>query len=170
MTANDPKRTYDCADQNRCFAGEASLNNPAIFWCISGFLFLWGIAYLGLVIFSFFIATPEHWATLVSEGRIKAEYAAYISEIPTWVIGVTLIAAITRFLGGTALLFHNSSAFPLYGLSFLLVIVIMFRGFVLADVASVIRGSQIALEVAFFLLSAFAVWYAHVTTNQISLS
>lgn len=68
------------------------------------FFFSWGVAYFGLVIFSFFIATPEHWATLVLEGRIKAEYAVYIGEIPAWVVGITLVAAITRLLGGVALL------------------------------------------------------------------
>lgn len=143
-----------------------TINNPTVFWCISGFLFLWGVAYFGLVIFSFFVATPEHWATLVSEGRIKAEYAIYISGISAWVIGITLIAALTRLFGGVALLMHNSWAFPSYGVSFILVTVIMFRGFVLADVASVIRESQVALEIAFLAISGFAVWYAYVNTNN----
>lgn len=146
------------------------MNNPAIFWFISGFLLLWGIAYLGLVIFSFFIATPEHWATLVSEGRIKVEYAKYISEIPAWVIGVTLVAALTRLLGAMALLMHNSWALPLYAVSLALVLAIMFRGFVLADVASVIRGSQVALEVVFLLISGFAVWYAYFSNSNGTLS
>ncbi len=81
-----------------------------------------------------------------------------------WVIGITLVAAGTRFLGGVTLLFHHSSAVILYAVSFLLVGVIMFRGFVLADVASVIRGSQIALEAGFLLISAFAVWFSYYNT------
>lgn len=146
------------------YYGESSVNNAFAYWCISGFLFLWGVAYLGLVIFSFFISTPDHWAALVSEGRIKAEYAVYISEIPRWVVGATLLAALTRFGGGVALLLKHGSAFALYALSFVLVAVIMFRGFFLADVTSVIRRSQVFLEIAFLLISAFAIWYAYLVT------
>jgi hypothetical protein len=46
----------------------------------------------------------------------------------------------------------------------------MFRGFVLADVASVIRGSQVALEIVFLALSGFAVWYAYVNNNNGTLT
>ena len=160
------KRFADTATTDK---GNA-INNPIAFWCVSGFLFVWGVAYFGLVIFSFFIATPEHWAALVSEGRIKAEYVVYIGDIPAWVIGITLVAALSRLLGGAALLMHNSWALPSYGVSLVLVAIIMFRGFVLADVASVIRGSQVALEIAFFALSGFAVWYAYVNTNNGTLT
>lgn len=142
------------------------MNNLIVFWLISGFLFFWGVAYGGLVIFTVFIATPDHWATLVSEGRIKAEYVVYIGEIPVWAIGVTLIAALTRFCGGVALLMRSNFAFPLYGFSLFLVIVIMFRGFVLADVTSVIRQSQVILEFGFILISGFAVWYAHTSARN----
>lgn len=116
------------------------MKSPVVFWCISGFLFLWGLAYLGLVIFTFFVATPEHWTSLVAEGRIRAEYAVYISNIPVWVVSITLVAALTRFGGGVALLLQSNAALPIYGVSFVFVAIIMFRGFVLADVASVIRG------------------------------
>lgn len=141
------------------------MTSAIAFWCISGFLFLWGTAYLGLVLFSFFISTPDHWASLVSEGRIKAEYAVYIREIPRWVIVITLLAALTRFGGGVALLLKHKSAVALYVFSFVLVVVIMFRGFVLADVASVIRRSQVFLEIAFLIISAFAIWYAYLITT-----
>ncbi len=61
---------------------------------------------------------------------------------------------------------HKSLAFPLYGISIFLVAVIMFRGFVLADVASVIRGSQVVLEIGLLLISIFAVWFAYANTNN----
>ena len=128
---------------------------------ITGFLLLWGIAYAALVFFTFSISTPDHWATLVSEGRIKAEYADYISEIPGWIVLITVLAALTRLLGAISLLLRKSWALLFYALSLCFVIVIMFRGFVLADVASVIRGSQIVLEFVFVLISVFAVWYAN---------
>ena len=142
------------------------MRNPTVFWCISLFLLLWALAYLGLVTFTVFNATLDHKAALVSEGRIKAEYAAYISEIPQWAIWTTVVAALTRLFGGVALLMHKSLAFPLYGISIFLVAVIMFRGFVLADVASVIRGSQVVLEIGLLLISIFAVWFAYANTNN----
>jgi hypothetical protein len=79
------------------------MNNPILFWCVAIFLLLWGAAYAGLVVFSFGLSTPEHWANLVAEGRIKAEYAEYISDIPGWVVVVTVLAAVSRLLGGAAL-------------------------------------------------------------------
>ncbi|MDF2180181.1 hypothetical protein P2G88_18150 [Aliiglaciecola sp. CAU 1673] len=136
------------------------MRNIASHWLISGFLLLWGMAYAFLVIFTFALSTPEHWAELVSQRRIKAEYAEYISNIPVWVIAITFVAAFTRLLGAILLLLRNSWAFCVYAISLGVVMVIMFRGFVLADVASVIRPSQIILEVVFLLISLFAVYYA----------
>lgn len=136
------------------------MNGTLVHWIISGFLFLWGLAYAGLVTFAFGLATPEHWQNLVAEGRITADYAAYIDRIPGWVVAITIAAAATRFLGGLSLLLNRAWALPLYAVSLGLVVVIMFRGFVLADVASVIRRSQMILEIVFLLLSVFAVWYA----------
>ena len=129
-------------------------------WIITVFLLLWGCAYAGLVTFSFFLASPEHWNRLVAEGRISAEYAQYIAKIPPWVIVMTCAAAATRLLGAVALVCFNSLAYPLYGLSLLLVATIMFRGFVLADVASVISKDQVVLEIVFLLLSMLAVLYS----------
>lgn len=135
--------------------------NPIFYWGASILLLLWGIAYAGLVTFSFFVATPEHWASLVAEGRIKAEYATYISQIPAWVIGLTVATAATRLLGGIALLMQQGFALPLYSVSLALMAVLMFRGFVLADIASVIRTSQVFLEFAFLAISIFAVWFSY---------
>lgn len=140
------------------------MNHVIAYWCVSAVLFVWGLAYFGLVVFSFFISTPEHWATLVAQGRIKAEYAQYIANIPSWVIATTVVAALTRLGGGTALLFRHDIAFTLYTISLALIVVLMFRGFVLADVTSVIRTSQVVLEYVFLGLSVFAVWFAHTTT------
>ena len=130
-------------------------------WLVSGFLLAWGMAYAGLVFFTFGISAPDHWATLVSEGRITAEYAAYIAEIPGWVVVITVIAALTRLLGAVCLLLRKHWALLFYGVSLFFVTLIMLRGFVLADVASVIRVSQIVLEFVFLSISVFAVLYAN---------
>ena len=137
------------------------MHTPYSYWLVTGFLLVWGLAYAGLVLFTFVISTPDDLATLVAEGRIKPEYATYISHIPGWVVIITFIAALTRLGGAISLLLRRSWALPIYAVSLFLVIIIMFRGFVLADVASVIRTSQIVLEVVFILISVFAVWYAH---------
>lgn len=127
---------------------------------ISLLFLLWGIAYAGLVVFSFGIATEEHWATLVREGRIRAEYAQYIAEIPIWVIGMTFVAAATRLSGAIGLVKQKSWAFPVYLLSLGVVVILMYRGFFVADVASVIRPSQVLLEIGFFALSVAAVGFS----------
>ncbi len=137
-----------------------SMSNLIFHWLITVFLLLWGCAYAGLVTFSFFLASPEHWSRLVSEGRISAEYASYIAEIPTWVIAASCAAALTRLLGAVALVGFSALAVPLYSLSLALVMIIMFRGFILADVASVISKDQIVLEMVFLLLSVLAVLYS----------
>ena len=134
-------------------------------WCITGFLLLWSCAYAGLVTFSFLLASPEHWARLVSEGRISQAYADYIAAIPAWVIAITCAAAATRLLGAIALACCSALAYPVYAVSLVLVCIIMFRGFFIADVASVISTDQVVLEIAFLALTALAVLYSLYARN-----
>ncbi|WKE66568.1 hypothetical protein PVT67_04775 [Gallaecimonas kandeliae] len=134
--------------------------NPLLYWTVSTLLLLWGLAYAGLVFFSFVLAKPAHWAALVAKGRIQAEYADYIAAIPGWVVLLTAAAAASRLLGALALFWQSAWAFTLYGLSLFLVVIIMFRAFALAKVARVIRPSQVALELAFLLISVFAAWFS----------
>ncbi|MEM7765131.1 MAG: hypothetical protein AAF290_13775 [Pseudomonadota bacterium] len=134
--------------------------SPNLFWPIALALAVWGLAYLGLVVFTFFVASPSHWHALVVDGRITQAYADYINRIPDWVVGLTLVTAVTRLCGGVGLLLQQTWSFHVYALSGLCTIAIMFRGFFLADVASVIRRSQVMLEIVFLLLSLFAVWFS----------
>ncbi|MFK8053472.1 MAG: hypothetical protein AB8F65_10915 [Woeseiaceae bacterium] len=46
----------------------------------------------------------------------------------------------------------------------------MFQGFVLADVASVIRSSQVMLEFGFLAISLFAVWFSKLQIELARLS
>lgn len=142
------------------------MQNSIVQWGMSVVLFLWGSAYAGLVVFSFLISTEEHWVKLVREGRIKSEYAQYIAEIPSWVIGITFVAALTRFLGGLCLVLQKSWALPVYAVSLGIVAVVMFRGFFVADVASVIRPSQVFLEMGFLALSIWAVWFSRIQISN----
>ena len=137
------------------------MNELALHWLVTSLLFAWGAAYAALVAFSFFFASPDHWSMLVSEGRISAEYAQYISQIPNWVIALTCAAATSRFAGAVALALRSAWAYPIYLISVVFVAVIMFRGFVLAGVARVISRDQIALEIGFLMLSIFAAVYSY---------
>lgn len=137
----------------------------ASYWIISSGLLIWGFAYAYLVIVTFFFSTPQDTAALVADGIIKQEYADYIAKIPTWVIGISVLAAITRLFGAIGLLLRRSWTAVLYSVSLACVAIIMFRGFVLEDVASVIRNSQIGVEMLFMALSIFAVWFA-ITSNS----
>ena len=130
------------------------------YWTISTALLFWGSAYAFLVMFTFVLSSPEDWAELVASGVIRQEYADYIARIPSWVITTTVVVAVTRLLGAAGLLLRRSWALPIYAASMILVFVIMYRGFVLANVASVIRRSQVGVEILFIGLSIFAVWFA----------
>lgn len=141
-------------------------NLPRWYWATAGFLFLWGLAYTGLTLFSFALADADDWAELVAEGRILPEYVEYIGRIPGWVIATTAVAAATRLGGAIGLLLRRTWAAPLYAISLGCVVVIMFRGFVLANVASVIRTSQVWVEALFMALSLFAAWFAFHMKSQ----
>jgi len=139
---------------------------PTYYWVISAVLFIWGAAYAWLALFSFALATPDDWANMIANDRILPEYADYIARIPAWVVAITAIAAFTRLFGALCLLFRRSWAVLLYSISLACVVVIMFRGFVFADVASVIRDSQIGVEALFMALSIFAVWFSRKARSE----
>lgn len=138
------------------------MSNPIVQWAVSVFFLLWGLAYAGLVAFTVGVADEGHWNKLVNEGVIKVEYAEYIANIPAWVLGITVIAAITRLLAGIALILQKSWALPVYVVSLIFVCIIMYRGFFVADIVAVIRPSQVRLEIGFLFLSVAAVWFAYV--------
>ncbi|MEL7198265.1 MAG: hypothetical protein AAGL10_08120 [Pseudomonadota bacterium] len=127
---------------------------------IAGFLLVWSLAYCGLVYFSFITSSPEAIDDLVKAGTIKPEYAQYIRAIPDWVRALSVGLAVLRVLGSIGLLLRKAWAFEAFSLAFVITMVIMFRGFVIAGVADVIRPSQIFVEIAFIAVSLFAVWFS----------
>ncbi|MEL6506732.1 MAG: hypothetical protein AAFR29_03780 [Pseudomonadota bacterium] len=126
---------------------------------------LWAIAYSGLVWFSFSQSSPEALRTLVETGVIKPAYADYIAAIPPWVRIVTVVLAGLRITGGIGLFWRQRWCVPVYRAALLLTAIIMIRGFVFADVASVIRPSQIGIEILFIVISIFAVLHAYRVTR-----
>jgi purine-cytosine permease-like protein len=130
------------------------------YWLVATFLLLWGLAYAWLVLNTFVLASAEDIRSLVENGVILPEYADYIQRLPSWVIAITAVTAVTRLGGAFALLLRHRWAVPLYAISMACVCVIFLRGFVFANVTSVIRPSQIAVEALFFSLSVFALWFS----------
>lgn len=139
---------------------EATGSRPSVwFWVISVALLLWGLA--GASIYTaYFIETPEEFASSAESAANAQAYADYVENIPAWAIAVGIVAAATRLLGAICLLARRAWALPLYMVSLVFLLAAMFRAFILANVASVMRGSHIAIEVVFIVLSVFAAWFA----------
>ncbi|MEM1192368.1 MAG: hypothetical protein AAGH42_03130 [Pseudomonadota bacterium] len=78
---------------------------------------------------------------------------------------MTVVLAGLRITGGIGLFWRQRWCVPVYGAALLLTAIIMIRGFVFADVASVIRPSQIGIEILFIVISIFAVLHAYRVTR-----
>jgi len=133
---------------------------PSIsFWVISGALLLWALGGASIYV-AYFVETPQEFALTAETAENRQAYADYISNIPVWAIAVGIIAAATRLLGAISLLLRRASALPLYSISVVFFIAALWRAFVLANVASVMSASHIAVEFVFLTLSIFAIWFA----------
>ncbi len=129
------------------------------FWVISIALLLWGFAGASIYI-AYFIETPEEFARAAETAANRQAYADYVADIPFWAIAVGMIAAVTRLLGAIGLLLRRAWALPLYIISVAFFLGVLYRAFILANVASVMSGPHIAVELVFLALSIFAVWFA----------
>ena len=133
---------------------------PIWFWATSMVLLLWGLGGASIYV-AYFIETPTEFALAAETAPNKEAYAAYVANIPIWAIAVGIVAAVARLLGAIALLLRNAWALPLYIISLGFFFAALFRAFVLANVADVMSGGHIAIEVIFLALSAFGIWFAH---------
>ncbi len=137
------------------------MNKPGLkYWLVAAVLSIWAMAYGWLVTFTFMLATPADFNELVESGRILPEYRDYVFAIPDWAIALTGLAAITRIGGAVGLLLRRRWSFRWYLWSLACVVILMYRGFFVSNVAEVIRPSQIAVEILFLLLSFFAVGFS----------
>ena len=140
----------------------AGAGRPDLFyWVASLLLLLWAAAYAWLAYYSFAVSSPENLTALVERGIIKEAYADYIARIPDWVRALTVFLAAMRLAGAIGLLLRRSWTTSVYAVAFVATLVIMYRGFFIADAASVIRTSQIFVEIGFIIVSIFAVWFAY---------
>ncbi len=132
---------------------------PVSFWLISIALLLWGLGGASIYV-AYFIETPDQFAETAEIAANRRAYADYIEKIPSWAIAAGIIAAVTRLLGAVGLLLRRVWALPLYVLSVVFFLAALYRAFVLANVASVMSGPHIGVELVFVVLSLFAVWFA----------
>ena len=140
---------------------ETTDNRPLVlFWVISIALLLWGFGGASIYV-SYFIETPEEFAETAETAANRQAYADYIANIPFWAIAVGIAAAVTRLVGAIGLLLRRAWALPLYIISVVFFLVALYRAFILANVASVMSGAHIAVELVFIALSIFAIWFAH---------
>ena len=129
------------------------------FWVISVALMLWGLAGASIYV-AYFFETPEEFARTAETAANRQAYADYVANIPYWAIAIGIIAAATRLFGAIGLLLRRAWALPLYIISVVFFAGSLYRGFVLANVSSVMSGPHIAVEIVFLALSIFGVWFA----------
>lgn len=132
--------------------GPTDKRPPVSFWLISIALLLWGFGGASIYV-AYFIETPDQFAETAEIAANRRAYADYIANIPFWAIAVGIIAAVTRLLGAVGLLLRRAWALPLYIFSVVFFLAALYRAFVLANVASVMSGPHIAVEVVFLLLA-----------------
>lgn len=138
---------------------------PVLFWIVSIALLLWGLGGASIYV-AYFIETSDEFARTAETAANREAYAEYVENIPAWAIAVGIIAAVTRLLGAIGLLLRRTWALPLYVVSLVFFLLALYRAFVLADVASVMSGQHVAIELVFVVLGVFATWFAHVGKSK----
>jgi hypothetical protein len=132
---------------------------------ISIALLLWGLGGASIYV-AYFVETPREFAETAETAPNREAYADYVANIPFWAIAVGIIAALTRLLGAVGLLLRRAWALSLYIISVVFFLIALYRAFVLANVASVMGGQHIAIEVVFLALGIFGVWFAHESRSR----
>lgn len=136
-------------------------NRPSVvYWVVSIVLLLWGLGGVSIYV-AYFVETPAEFARTAETAANRQAYADYVAGIPAWAIAVGIAAAVTRLLGGIGLLLRRAWVLPVYIISTAFFLVALYRAFILADVARVMSGPHIAVEVVFLALGIFAIWFAH---------
>ena len=130
------------------------------YWLVAALLLAWGLGYAFLVVEAFFVMRPQDFDRLVSAGMILPGYGDYVQSLPQWIVGLTVFKAFTRIAGAVGLLTRRRWAVGMYSMSLAVSCLIFFRGFLLENRASFEPPTQIGLDVVFFVLSVYAVYFA----------
>ncbi|WOJ94690.1 hypothetical protein R0135_05860 [Congregibacter variabilis] len=132
------------------------------YWLASGLLLLWGLGYALLIAEALYIMRPSDFDRLVNAGMILPGYGDYVQQLPPWIVGLTLFKASSRILGAIGLLLRKRWAVTMYGLSLAVSCLIFFRGFLLDNRGAYEAPGLIGLDVLFFCVSVYALYFAAV--------
>lgn len=127
------------------------------YWVACAVLLLWSLGGASIYV-SYFVETPDQFASTAETAENREGYAEYIGNIPAWAITVGIIAAVARLLGAVALLMRRAWALPLYVISLVFFLAALYRAFILAGVAGVMSPQHIAVEGVFVALTLFGIW------------
>jgi hypothetical protein len=130
------------------------------YWIMSSLLLLWGLGYAALIFEAFVALRHEDFEKLVSAGMILPGYEDYVHHLPAWIIGLTVFKGATRVAGAIGLLLRRRWAVSMYGFSLAATCLIFFRGFLMDNRAAVEAPTQIGLDVLFFSLGIYALYFA----------
>ncbi len=130
------------------------------YWVTATLLLAWGLGYAALIVEAFFVLRHEDFERMVRAGMILPGYEDYVQHLPAWIVGLTIFKGVTRIAGAIGLLLRRSWAVSMYSFSLAVSCLIFFRGFLVDNRASVEVPTQIGLDVMFFALSVYAVYFA----------
>jgi len=135
--------------------------SPSIwFWLVAFALLIWGVAGASIYV-AYFFQTPYEFAQSAEIAAHRDAYAQYVADIPAWAIAVGIIAAVARLLGAVGLLLRRFWAQWFYTISLVFFLVALYRAFALADAGDVMSRGHIAIELVFFGLSVFSIWFSY---------
>ena len=138
--------------------GEAEVTRS--YWVMASLLLVWGLGYGLLIIEAFFVLRHEDFDRMVRAGMILPGYEDYVQHLPEWIVALTVFKGVTRILGALFLLLRRSWAVSMYAFSLAASCLIFFRGFFASNRADVEATAQIGLDVMFFVLAVYALYFA----------
>jgi hypothetical protein len=130
-----------------------SMKLPVWFWVIAGIAVVWNL--MGVYAYWMDATMTEEALSALPEAERNLRAAT-----PAWVTGAYAIAVFCGLLGSVALAVRKNWAVPLFGVSFVAVVVQM--GFVLfgMNAISILGASAAVFPVIIFLIAAFLAWFS----------
>lgn len=151
-------------DTDSHYYGDAGVApDPAatrFYWIVAFLLLVWGLGYAALIFEAFVALRHEDFERLVRAGMILPGYEDYVQHLPVWIVALTVFKGAARLLGAVGLLLRRRWAVSMYGFSLAASCLIFFRGFLMDNRAAVEAPTQLSLDVVFFSLSVYALYFA----------
>lgn len=133
---------------------------PVSFWIVAGVAFAWNL--IGLFMYySGVSATPEQLQAVYTPEQFAA-----IEATPVWVTSAFAIATTVGVLASVALLFRKATAFLLFVVSFIALLVQDLYLFLLSDSVAVFGSSLLVIQGSVFVGGVIWIWYANLARNK----